>query len=183
MKGLGFAAAAALVLAACTTTGGGSSPAPAGKDEERTIEVGGEPANYHGEVDVSGLEAPNVNVELGDFFFSPTVIAGQPGQVVSIELANKGDVPHTFTITGDVDEEIQPGGDAAIDVSIPASGSAVFFCRFHASQGMRGVLGEPPTPGAAGNTGGTGDAGTGGTGDAGTGDGTGDRPGPGGYGY
>lgn len=104
-----------------------------------SISLDGEQANDHGTKDVSGEES--VEFEMDDFYFEPTILQGDPGQMVTLEAFNEGGAPHTFTIEGqNVDEEFQPDDEREIEVTFPDSGMLVFVCRFHEQQGMRGAL-------------------------------------------
>jgi plastocyanin len=127
-----LAAVVALVVAACSkkaSSGGGK------------ITINGTQASDHGSKDISG--ASSIEVELNnsgsDYYFSPTVINGTAGQQVSVDLSNAGNTPHTFTIdSANVDQELQPGAKATVSVTLPSSGTLVFYCRFHQSLGMLG---------------------------------------------
>ena len=56
-------------------------------------------------------------------------------------MNNEGDSTHTFTIDGlGVDQELKPGESADIDVTLPASGTVAYYCRFHKGQGMQGAF-------------------------------------------
>jgi plastocyanin len=103
----------------------------------------------HGAADLSGQS--ETSLELDDFYFEPTVLMGEPGQTLSIELENEGSAPHTFTIeTADIDEEVQPGDKVETDVTFPDSGALTFICRFHAGGGMQGALSVSGDLGATG---------------------------------
>ncbi len=130
-------AALALVAAGCGGYGGGE------KSEEEsggTTTLAGEAANNHGTQDVSGMN--EVKVEMDDFYFSPTVLKGTPGQKVTLELENEGKVEHNLTIDSQgIDKDVEAGKSATVQVSIPQSGSVAFYCKYHRSQGMAGALG------------------------------------------
>jgi plastocyanin len=97
-------------------------------------------AELHGTKDVSG-ETGKVEVELDDDYFEPTILEGEPGQTVTLELMNEGNNAHTLTISDQgVDQEVQPGDEAEVDVTFPESGQLAFVCRFHESNGMVGAL-------------------------------------------
>ena len=106
-------------------------------------------AEDHGAVDLSGQS--ETSLELDDFYFMPTVLIGEPGQTINIELENEGQAPHTFTTAdGSVDEELQAGQRVEVDVTFPDSGALAFECRFHAGQGMIGALSVSGDLGATG---------------------------------
>ena len=39
-----------------------------------------------------------------------------------------------------IDQEIEPGKKAEVEVTVPSSGDLNFYCRFHRGQGMQGAL-------------------------------------------
>lgn len=121
-------ALAALVTAGCG--GGGGAKAP-------PVSLSGT-VNNHGTKTASG----SMEVELDDFYFGPTFIKATAGQKITIELHNEGSTAHTLTSTelGNVDEELAPDAKKTITVTAPASGSALFFCRFHRGTGMQGAV-------------------------------------------
>jgi plastocyanin len=125
------------VLAACgdDSSGGGSS------DEGGTDT----PVDLSGEVTNKGTEdlgdATELELEADDFYFEPTFVKATPGTTVTVTVENEGDATHTFTIDdAGVDEEVSPGDSAQVDVAVPDSGIANFYCRFHRSQGMQGAV-------------------------------------------
>lgn len=100
--------------------------------------MAGVPANDHGRAAVPG---DGEVVRLGDVFFAPTVLVGEPGRTHRIRLENVGQVDHTFTIrTQDLDVTLRPGASEAAEVTFPQSGEVLFVCRFHEDAGMRGAL-------------------------------------------
>lgn len=167
-------AAAAVVVAGC----GGDSPGDPGSEggdaggtqqqqqqqaqgqQPETITLNGETANLRGRVDVSGRDS--VDMDLGNFYFEPTVLTGDPGQRVTVQLSNVSSTSHTFTIRGQgVDEVVSADGSATAEVTMPESGTTVFVCRFHAGQGMRGglrVAGDGAQQGGDGSGGGQGES-------------------------
>jgi plastocyanin len=137
------AAASALVLtvAACGGYGGGDKT-----EEGGSTTIGGMAAELHGTKDVSN-ETGKVEIELYDDYFEPTILKGTPGEKVTLELKNEGDNPHTLTISDQgVDQEVQPGDEAEVDVTFPKSGELAFVCRFHESKGMVGALEVSASP-------------------------------------
>jgi plastocyanin len=124
-----------LAAAACGGYGGDDNG-----EEGGSTTIGGMTAELHGTKDVSG-ETGKVEIELYDDYFEPTILKGEPGQKVTLELKNEGENPHTLTISDQgVDKEVQPGDEAEADVTFPQSGELVFVCRFHESKGMVGGL-------------------------------------------
>jgi plastocyanin len=138
---LALAASLALVASACAqeepaATGGGGG----GEEGSGTIEIAGQEAQDHGAEEVTG--ASEIEVELDDFYFEPTVLEGEAGQTLTVSLFNEGEAPHTFTVDElDVDEELQPGDEGiSAEVTFPDSGALVYYCRFHVGGGMLGGL-------------------------------------------
>ena len=124
---------AVLGLAAC---GGGGK---AKSEEGGTTTIAGLAASNHGTADVSGKE--EIELELDDKYFEPTLLKGKPGQKVTVGLGNKGTLEHTFTIDSEsVDVDLKSGDERKATVTFPASGTLSFYCRFHKSKGMAGGL-------------------------------------------
>jgi plastocyanin len=95
--------------------------------------------NKHGETDASG--ASSVKVEMGDYYFSPTVIKATPGQKLTFKLSNHGTVAHNFTLAAQrIDRDLAPQQTATVQVTVPSSGLVPFFCKYHKRQGMAGEL-------------------------------------------
>jgi plastocyanin len=138
-------AALSLAISAC---GDDSDSDDGGSDEAaETVEVDGETANYEG---TEAVTSDSIEFEEDDYYFEPTVLTGEAGQRVTLEITNEGDEEHNLTISDqDVDEDTAAGDTASVDVEIPDSGVIQFFCKYHTSQNMRGALavtGSEPTP-------------------------------------
>lgn len=120
--------------AAATSTGSGAStvaPPP--------ITVRGQEANYHGEQSVIGKSS--ATVDLYDFYFEPTVLVGSPGQEITVELLNEGEVAHTFTIEEQgIDVVLEPGQKGQTKLRFPDSGRQGVVCTYHVAAGMLGLL-------------------------------------------
>lgn len=147
--------AVALTLGLVATACGQEPAVRGGAGQPTDQETGGgatfdiTQAEDHGAVDLSGQS--ETSLELDDFYFEPTVLMGEPGQTLSIELENEGNAPHTFTINSALlDEELAPGDKVEADVTFPDSGALTFICRFHAGQGMQGALSVSGDLGATG---------------------------------
>jgi plastocyanin len=138
-------------------SGCGSSNSSAGSTESSSSgggkkTVAGVQANDHGTKTASS--SGKTEVELDDFYFEPTVIRGKPGAKVRLELKNEGTTEHTFTIDSQgVNQDLQPGDEAEVTVTIPKSGAVSFYCKFHKSSGMAGALAV--SGGSSGGGGGT----------------------------
>ena len=155
-RGVVIIAGCLLLLAAAgcgsssSSSSGGTTTAEesGGGGGQKTI--AGVKANDHGTKAVE--DSGKTEVELDDFYFKPTVLEGKPGQKVTLELKNEGNTEHTFTIDSQsVDQELGPGEEAEVDVTIPKSGVVSFYCKFHKSSGMAGAL---AVTGQEGGTGG-----------------------------
>ena len=141
-----------LVAAGCgsssSSSSGGTTTEEGSGGGQKTI--AGVKANDHGTK--AAEDTGKTEVEMDDFYFSPTVLTGKPGQKVTLELKNEGNTEHSFTIDSqNVDQELGPGEEAEVDVTIPKSGVVSFYCKFHKSSGMAGAL---AVTGQAGSTGG-----------------------------
>lgn len=137
-----------MVAAACSksssgSSGSGATPAGGGQSSGEqsggaTMTINGDKANDHGTKTVSGDE---LEVELDQFYFEPTVIKGPAGQKVTLELRNEGSTRHNFSLTDqNVDQDVAGGEDQKVTVTIPQSGVVEFFCKYHKSLGMVGEL-------------------------------------------
>lgn len=110
-----------------------------GDEEGGTITVGGEKANDHGSQDVTGES--ELDLELDDFYFEPTVIDGTAGETLTLHLENEGSTEHNFSVKDQgIDQDVEDGGKADVTVTFPDSGTLVFFCKYHQDMGMRGAL-------------------------------------------
>lgn len=125
-----------------TTTSGGASAS--------TTEA--PPAAFEGAVNNKGtttLSAGALSIEQSDFAFSPTFVKATAGATVAVTLKNVGKAEHTFTIDSlSVDQVVQPGATATVNLRLPAGGTVAWYCRFHKSSGMQGAF---VLPGASGS--------------------------------
>ncbi len=122
---------------ASNTEAVGGTPTPI--VEETMALTGGEPANFHDEVDAGDM--PSLEVELDDNYIEPTIVVGRAGQELTLELFNEGDNIHNFSIEAqDISQDLEKGGKHEVKVVFPDSGAVSFFCRYHAELGMRGEL-------------------------------------------
>jgi plastocyanin len=142
-------AVAVLLVAACSddsSSSSGSGSGPATEVDQSQIDALAKKAGLEGEVTVKGeLEGKpssgSIATELDDFYFGPTFIDAAAGSTVKVKLHNEGKVDHTFTIdSASIDETVDAGKTAEVDVKVPASGSLAFYCRFHKSRGMQGAV-------------------------------------------
>jgi plastocyanin len=131
----------ALSLIGLSGCGGGKSSSA---DTGDTV-AGNQPVTLEGKVNDHGTKelgsAGDVDVEIDDSYFAPTFIQADPGTVVTVKLENEGSKDHTFTIDDtDIDQQLAPGSDAEVQVTVPESGSLRFYCRFHHNAGMQGAF-------------------------------------------
>jgi plastocyanin len=152
-RGVVIVAASALLFAAAgcgsssSTSGGGTTTEESGGGGQRAI--AGVKANDHGTKAIE--DNGKTEVEMDDFYFEPTVLEGKAGQKVTLELKNEGKTEHSFTIDSqNVDQELGPGEEAEVDVTIPKSGVVSFYCKFHKSSGMAGALAVTGQSGGSG---------------------------------
>jgi plastocyanin len=97
-----------------------------------------------GQTNDKGTKSPTgdeIEVELDDFYFSPTFIQGTPGQSLKLHLKNEGKNPHTFTSSAlNVNQTLQPDQNMDVQVTLPQAGASEFHCSFHQGQGMQGAF-------------------------------------------
>lgn len=125
--------------AAANGTASGAAGGAAPTVVDTPIMVNGKEANFRGAEIVTGKSS--ITMGLYDFYFEPTVLVGSPGQTLTVNLVNQGEVPHTFTLRDqNVDVVLQPGQEGRAEIVFPQSGEEGFVCRFHIAQGMLGQL-------------------------------------------
>ena len=114
--------------------------APACAPSGPTIRLAdGQRASTRGEADVAGVSA--TVIEMGDFFFKPTVLRGRPGQRLTVTLSNQGNSLHDFSIPAQhIDANVDAGTPVTVTVTFPQKGAVTFECRYHLLQNMRGEL-------------------------------------------
>jgi plastocyanin len=104
------------------------------------------PVNDHGTKTLTGSA---VDIEQDNFYFNPTFVKASAGATVALTLKNDGKAPHTFTIDSlSVDQVVQPGQTATVNLRLPAGGTVPWYCRFHKSQGMQGAFVLPGSSGS-----------------------------------
>jgi plastocyanin len=104
---------------------------------EKKVSLSGS-VNDNGTTTLSGSE---LQLEHDDNYFKPTFVKAQPAQKVTVKLENEGKAAHTFTIDAlGVDQEVQPGAKATVEMTLPRSGVVTFYCRFHRALGMQGAF-------------------------------------------
>jgi plastocyanin len=84
-------------------------------------------------------ETVEVEMTIEDFSFEPAVIDAGLGDEVFVEIANDGEVEHTFTVSEFfVDETLESGQDMDVTFVANDPGDFTFFCRNHPD--MQGTL-------------------------------------------
>jgi plastocyanin len=117
------------------------SPSSGGGGQEETTSktIDGQQVNFKKAANVSSKSS--IEVEADDFYFSPTVLTGKPGQTLTLELKNEGSATHNFTLAEqNISQDLAPDQTAEVKVKFPKSGTLLFHCKFHESGGMRGAL-------------------------------------------
>jgi plastocyanin len=99
-------------------------------------------ARYSRTVDASGnaaLRIAIVGID-GQPAFSPSIVQVEPGQVLKVTVFQSGGLSaqfhHNFSIKSlGIDESlpIGKGNSATVTVTVPASGTLTFFCKYHAA--------------------------------------------------
>jgi plastocyanin len=94
-----------------------------------------------------GAVASGATVTQNNYFFSPGTVTVTTGSSLLIHNATPS-TPHTFTISGHGIDTLTNGGQSASIVINLSPGTYPFFCRFHASLGMKGTLVVLSAPGS-----------------------------------
>ncbi len=101
--------------------------------------AGGGSTSSEPPTNVVGKSSTTMSAE--NFFFTPATLDGTAGQKLTITLSNDGSVPHNFSIDDQsINVTLEPGQQKDIQVAFPESGSVQFYCSFHRSSGMVGLL-------------------------------------------
>ena len=119
------------------------SAAACGGSDEKTGGGGSPPVSLAGTTNDHGTATatPELAMELDDFYFGPTFVRATAGQAFTLELANDGTEPHTFTSTAlGIDEHLEPGQKRTVRVTAPQSGVALVICSIHQALGMQGAI-------------------------------------------
>jgi plastocyanin len=132
-----------LLLSACSSDSPSSAASPSasgeGGESSSTITLNGQTANDHGTKDVSG--GGKEEVEVDSFYFNPTVFTAHAGDALTLTLSNETSTLHNFSLPDQsIDMDVPPDGSIKVTVTFPDSGTQVFFCKYHQSQGMVGGL-------------------------------------------
>jgi len=141
-------AATALIASACSksdgTSGGGGDSSGAEDGGRERVTLDGKAANNHGTANVAGKG--RIEVEMADFYFSPTVLEGNASQLIAVELTNNSQTLHNFSnkdLGIDVDVKAGDTADVRVTFGNVLDAISVFQCKYHASQGMRMAIRVP----------------------------------------
>jgi plastocyanin len=88
---------------------------------------------------IAGSVDQAVTIDAHDFAFRPHNITVDAHGDLVLTVENRGRATHTFTTdTPKMDVVLQPGDRRT--VRLPTTAALRFYCRFHESDGMRGVV-------------------------------------------
>ena len=125
----------ALAVAAC---GGGSSKAGSSSGGSCAAKAG-----VTGAVNDTGSKAAEgsaASVDAQDVKFTPSCITGIPTGTFSLTVTNTGSLLHNVSIPDQhIDKDVAAGATVTVQVRIGAS-PVIYFCKYHRSSGMVGVL-------------------------------------------
>ena len=89
----------------------------------------------------SGSGSGKTEVDMVNYYFQPAKVTGPAGKKITLELKNGSADEHNFTLTEqNVDQDVEPGEEAEVTVTIPKTGTLTFFCEYHHARGMTGQL-------------------------------------------
>jgi plastocyanin len=82
----------------------------------------------------------STSITIKDFAFDPNTLKGSGGQTMTIQLSNEDSTEHSFTLDdGSVSQDVDPGGSASVEVTLPGSGTVGWHCKYHPST-MTGTI-------------------------------------------
>lgn len=109
------------------------------KLEPNHVVIDGEGVNDHGTARVA--DGGTIEMEMDEDYFAPSVLQGDPGATVTIELHNEGTRQHNFNVPGQgIDLRCGVRSEDEVTVTFPTSGVLLFRCTYTATSGMRGAL-------------------------------------------
>ena len=107
--------------------------------EPNHVVIAGEAINLHGKARVA--DGGEIELEMDDDYFEPSILVGAPGATVTLELENDGVRAHNLFVPGQgIDLRCGVRSKDEVEVTFPTSGVLVFRCRYTATSGMRGAL-------------------------------------------
>jgi plastocyanin len=126
-------AALGVVSLAAVTAGCG------GDDGGKARTLGARTFSDHGTKDLKGKTEASLEVDSN--YFGPTFLSGGPGQKLRLHIENESGALHNFSMRSlGIDQDIPAKGKLEIEVTFPATGVALFFCKYHTAGGMNGEL-------------------------------------------
>ena len=141
--------AVAIVALVATGCGKSSKKSSSGTTPTSSVSAGATttaapPVTLEGKVNDHGtttLAGGALTLEQDDFYFNPTFVKASAGTTVAITLKNEGQNQHTFTIDSlSVDQVLDPGKTATVNLRLPAGGAVAWYCKFHKASGMQGAF-------------------------------------------
>src|SRR3989441_2106208 len=127
------------VSGAAATTPAPMRAAGAPSGTSKSITLGGVTYADHGIKDVR--TRARLELEADDYYFSPTLLRGKPGQKLTLVVESEASTLHNISLPAlGIDKDIPPKGKVQVDVTFPASGVLAFSCKFHGPLGMNGQL-------------------------------------------
>lgn len=128
------------VIVVATRPSGPAVPTPS-EGPLRTITLDGKTANFRSEIDLYIAKDFEAEIETGLFYYEPTVVIAPPHFQILLELGNDTRAKHTFTAPElGIDKELRAFEQTISLVNTGKPGTYLFFCRYHADQGMRGAI-------------------------------------------
>jgi len=120
---------------------GGTAGGKAAKPPAPPVTLSGK-VNNKGTKDISASTTATLTLEQDNYYFEPTFVQVQPGEVVTVKLKNEGNTVHTFTSSElGVNKTLSPDKKATVKVTIPTTGTLfAFHCEFHQAMGMQGAF-------------------------------------------
>ena len=75
-----------------------------------------------------------------------TFLCGRPGQHLRLNVENRASTLHNLSMPAPgIDRDLPPLGRVALEVTVRATGSATFLCKFHGPLGQNGQVLVPRT--------------------------------------
>jgi plastocyanin len=122
-----------------SSTGSTGSTGSSASGNGGTVQLGSTTLNDHGTKDISSDSS--VDLEADNFYFEPTFLKGKPGQTVTVKVENESNALHNLSVKSlNIDKDLAAGSDTEVQITFPQSGVLLFFCKYHAGQGMNGEL-------------------------------------------
>jgi plastocyanin len=119
-----------------TRTAAGPAPGTRTPTCPASSTLTGTVADKGGEV----VEGAAFDVAAGDSFFDPTCSLSVPDGPATVTFTNTGEILHNVSIPSlDIDENLEAG--QSVTITVPVGDEPIgYFCKFHRTSGMVGVL-------------------------------------------